>query len=138
MDNNNNDNNNGGNNGAGDGGNNGAGAGGDGGFIYLHMAGNHEMRLWIPLGNSDFPLWSASVAYVKDFIADCNERIRWVEGRPRAYEKWLNIVIGFAAVWGVDLVPPDIVQSYDNVRAGVAGIDGIRAFGSLADEVAAR
>ena len=116
----------------------GAGNGGAAGFLHLYMAGDHEMALWVPLGSDRFPLWLASVTDIKDYIADCNEEIRWEDGRPRAYERWLEMVIGFAMVWGVDLVPPDIVQSYDDVRDGIAGLDGIQAFGSLADEVAAR
>ena len=117
---------------------NGAGNGVGGAFTYLYSAGHHEMLVVFPTDGDVFERWTAGVDYLKTYISDCNELIRWEDGRPAAYERWLTLVIDFAAVWGVSMVPPDIVESYNNVRAGVAGVDGIRAYGALAEEVAAR
>ena len=81
MDNNNNNNLNNNNNNDGGGDNNpppaGAGNGGAVGFLHLYMAGDHEMTLWVPLGSDQFPLWLASVEYIKNFVAECTDEICW-------------------------------------------------------------
>ena len=85
---------------------------------------------------ANYENWFAEMLGLKDAIADCNELLEWPKERAAGYKRWLLSVIRFAARWSVQLVPPDILRSYNNVRAGIVGVCA-RVFGDLNSEVAA-
>ena len=101
---------------------------------YGYVAGDDMMSF--SMHPDHYGMWLAEVMALKDAIADCNALLHWPNERSEGYERWLNSVVRFAARWSVPLLPPDILRSYDNVRAALVGFR-VRVFGDLASEVTA-